>query len=643
MFPPGLDALYGRMMDQICSLEDGDDVELCQRILAVASIVYQPITLDELTSLVDIPSVCGGDDTIMEVIGLCGSYLTVRDRTIFFVHQSAKDFLLQSACNIFPSGPENLHYTIFSRSLQAMSVLRRDIYNLKAPGLPIEQAQARRPDPDPLAAVRYSCVYWIDHLFHSRVKDTEKDLQDNGAIDNFLHGKYLYWLEALSLLKSVSHSVLSMIQLERLVQGHSHFVTSIAWSTDGRLASGSDKTIKIWDPTTGQCTTTLEGHSHFVTSIAWSTNGRLASGSYDKTIKIWDPTTGQCTRTLEIGYIPSLKFDIYTPQYLYTNTERLFTQTPKEQTISISLALYSNSSKVYVVPVGPFDPEEDTTGQQPVHPGVGGVGIMPSNTDNLIMRFTDPGAALNDSVAVQSEVVSPQAWEKMNAATKMDILAQISQTFKLIQDCKLPVSVKGYGGLGFANDGSIVVSPTPINGATGACDAYHELYTQRVDLPISSARSECSQHADISRRNLPSWTYGDIVAGWENTNLRSRRDAFVAKGFEPLLKEASRPNAPQTLVHGDFDVQNFLFDPGTRRLVGLLDFIFSHVASAADEYLYSFPSLGGLLIPPRLDDGLRRYLLHGFEAKALRAQARYTVERRRNNEKLWIVGNIEET
>ncbi|KAH8891480.1 hypothetical protein GQ53DRAFT_720081, partial [Thozetella sp. PMI_491] len=52
------------------------------------------------------------------------------------------------------------------------------------------------------------------------------------------------------------------------------------------------------EPFWNSCTTTLEGHSDWVTSIAWSSDGRLASGSY-KTIKIWDPTTGQCTTTLE--------------------------------------------------------------------------------------------------------------------------------------------------------------------------------------------------------------------------------------------------------------------------------------------------------------------------------------------------------
>lgn len=160
-FPPGLDALYRRMIDQICSSEDA---ELCKGILAVVAAVYQPVTLDELASFVDMPDGISDDESLREIIGFCGSFLTLRERTVSFVHQSAKDFLLRKASDeIFPSRIEDIHHTIFLRSLQTMSrILRRDVYGLGAPGFPIDQI--KQPDPDPLAVAWYSCVYWIDHL-----------------------------------------------------------------------------------------------------------------------------------------------------------------------------------------------------------------------------------------------------------------------------------------------------------------------------------------------------------------------------------------------------------------------------------------------------------------------------------------------
>jgi hypothetical protein len=175
----------------------------------------------ELTSFDEILEDISDDfESLAETIGLCGSFLTLKEQTVYFVHQSAKDFLLEKASDkIFPSGREEVHYTIFSRSLEAMSrTLRRDIYGLDAPGFPIDEV--RQPQWDPLAAVRYSCVHWVDHLYDvdSRRSKYEDDLQDKGKVDKFVREKYIYWLEALSLLRGISDGVLSIVKLESLLQ-----------------------------------------------------------------------------------------------------------------------------------------------------------------------------------------------------------------------------------------------------------------------------------------------------------------------------------------------------------------------------------------------------------------------------------------
>jgi len=216
-YPPGLDAFYKRMLDQI---KDSDDVQLCNRILAIVSAVYRPITLDELSSLVDMPDGVSGEyEALSEIIGLCGSFLKLREYTINFVHQSAKDFLVGKAYNdIYPSGMQYMHHNIFSRSLQIMSKkLKRDVYDLGAPGISI--GEVKQPSPDPLSSVRYSCVHWIDHLLDCNPNmNANYDLQDGGSVNEFLQQSYLYWLEALSLCKSMSEGIVSMTKLDSFLQ-----------------------------------------------------------------------------------------------------------------------------------------------------------------------------------------------------------------------------------------------------------------------------------------------------------------------------------------------------------------------------------------------------------------------------------------
>jgi hypothetical protein len=187
----------------------------------VVALVYRPITLEELVTLVEPLEDVANDSELWEIIGLCGSFLALREQTVYFVHQSAKDFLLTEAVqDVFPAGLEAAHQAIFIRSLQIMSTtLRRNMYGLKALGTPIDDVEM--PEPDPLAALRYSCVYWIDHLCDSNPTASAtyaECLRDRGVVDRFLRGKCLYWLESLSLCKSMSKGVVSIRELQMLVQ-----------------------------------------------------------------------------------------------------------------------------------------------------------------------------------------------------------------------------------------------------------------------------------------------------------------------------------------------------------------------------------------------------------------------------------------
>jgi hypothetical protein len=95
--------------------------------------------------------------------------------------------------------------------------LQRDVYSLRAPAISIDEV--KQPDPDPLAVARYSCLYWVDHLIDCGNRGNAiNDLKEGGSVYNFLSTSYLYWLEALSLMKSLPDGIVMILKLENWLQ-----------------------------------------------------------------------------------------------------------------------------------------------------------------------------------------------------------------------------------------------------------------------------------------------------------------------------------------------------------------------------------------------------------------------------------------
>lgn len=115
-----------------------------------------------------------------------------------------------------------------------------------------------------------------------------------------------------------------------VLQGHALGISDITWSTDSKhIASASDdKSICIWDATTGTLLKTLLGHTNYVFCVKFNFQSNLicsvcyypifphlfklplfnfflykelltlSQGSFDESVRIWDVRTGSCLHTL---------------------------------------------------------------------------------------------------------------------------------------------------------------------------------------------------------------------------------------------------------------------------------------------------------------------------------------------------------
>ncbi|KAJ8067044.1 hypothetical protein OCU04_004424 [Sclerotinia nivalis] len=329
-YPRELDPLYERMLQQILNIKEHGVTKLCLQLIAIVIVAFRPITLCELACLI------GSEIYLEEIIQLCGSFLIVRNQSIFFVHKSAKDFLLENAAEtIFPNGIGKVNEKIFLNSIIEMSnILKENIYDLRHPGFPTNKV--KQPDPDPLAYIRYSCTYWVNHFMGGNPPKTENHVQNNNKVYNFLTEHLLHWLEVMSLMENISGCIVAISSLENYISvekapelfAYIHdakrfalynrvgieqaplqiYCSALFFAPENSIIRKTfQKCIPSWiykisrtRSSWSAALQTLEGHSGLVWSIAFSPDGtKVASGSNDKTIRLWDTATGESLQTFE--------------------------------------------------------------------------------------------------------------------------------------------------------------------------------------------------------------------------------------------------------------------------------------------------------------------------------------------------------
>lgn len=90
----------------------------------------------------------------------------------------------------------------------------------------------------------------------------------------------------------------------RTLPGHDHSISAIRFVPSGAagapmsgnllVSASRDKTLRVWDVTTGYCVKTIRGHGDWVRDVSPSFDGRwLVSAGNDQTARMWDASSGE--------------------------------------------------------------------------------------------------------------------------------------------------------------------------------------------------------------------------------------------------------------------------------------------------------------------------------------------------------------
>jgi hypothetical protein len=214
--PRGLSELYGHMMTRI-ETRHARDVAYCKKVLVAVSLAYRPLSLAELSALAGLPRTL---DYTRAVVDKCGSFLTVKGGTVYQIHQSAKEYLVANyPLRLDQGGTPQGHVDMYQRSIDAMSTLLRR-YMYKTQDFGVRPERSTPPAPDAMGPIRYSCTFWLDHLYDAVSQDArfKDEIADNGSVWNFLSHHFLHWTEGLSLLGGVAAGRVSIARVRKEVR-----------------------------------------------------------------------------------------------------------------------------------------------------------------------------------------------------------------------------------------------------------------------------------------------------------------------------------------------------------------------------------------------------------------------------------------
>lgn len=124
-------------------------------------------------------------------------------------------------------------------------------------------------------------------------------------------------------------------------------------------------------------------------------------------------------------------------------------------------------------------------------------------------------------------------FDNMSHANKATILEQMAKILAALQNCKLPPTVREFGGLQFGPSGDLISAPLSIM-ESGPFATYTDLVRATIESKLVK-----------SDRN-------STIQGWRANEIRARLDRFTKEGVDQIM--AKLGIWPKVLVHADFSM-----------------------------------------------------------------------------------------